>query len=601
MRIAAALLLGLLAFAAPVNAQEATHAPTHALAMHGASKYAADFTHFDYVNPAAPKGGTLKLAGYDTFDNLNPFIIKGVSASGAEIIYDTLTEQSSDEAFTVYGGLASAIETPEDRSWVIYTVRPEARWHDGKSVTAADVKWTFETLTTKGAPFYKAYYQNVKTVEVLDGNRVKFTFDMANNRELPLIVGQMPILPQHYWEGKTFENTTLVPPLGSGPYKIGAVAPGRSIEYVRVKDWWGDNVPAFKGRYNFDRIVYEYYKDQNVSLEAMFAGQYDFRQEYVAKLWATAYNAPAVTSKKIIKKTIDNDLPQGMQGFTFNIRRPVFQDKAVRQAINYAFDFEWSNKQFAYNEYTRTRSYFANSEMEATKLPEGAELAILEQFRGQIPDEVFTQEYQNPKTDGSGNNRANLKEAARLLDEAGWKLGADGIRTKDGVRLEFELLMAGVNEGFQRWFQPLEQNLQKIGVKGTIRIVDATQYTNRVMAFDYDMIVGSWGQSNSPGNEQREFWESSRADMPGSRNYIGLKDPAVDKIVEMIVASPTREDLVARCRALDRVLQHGWYVVPNWHIPAWRVAYWDKFGHPEKQAPFALGVMDTWWSKDAKP
>lgn len=600
MRIAAALLLGLLAFASPAKAQETASTPTHALAMHGAPKYPATFAHFDYVNPDAPKGGTLKLAGYDTFDNLNPFIIKGVSASGAEIIYDTLTEQSSDEAFTVYGGLASAIETPEDRSWVIYTVRPEARWHDGKPVTAADVKWTFETLTTKGAPFYKAYYQNVKSVETLDGNRVKFTFDMANNRELPLIVGQMPILPQHYWEGKTFENTTLVPPLGSGPYKIGAVAPGRSIEYVRVKDWWGDKVPAFRGRYNFDRIVYEYYKDQNVSLEAMFAGQYDFRQEYVAKLWATGYNAPAVTAKKIIKKTIDNDLPQGMQGFTFNIRRPAFQDKAVRKAINYAFDFEWSNKQFAYNEYTRTRSYFANSEMEATKLPEGAELAILEQFRGQIPDEVFTQEYQNPKTDGSGNNRANLKEAARLLDEAGWKLGSDGIRAKDGVRLEFELLMAGVNEGFQRWFQPLEQNLQKIGVKGSIRIVDATQYTNRVMTFDYDMIVGSWGQSNSPGNEQREFWESSRADMQGSRNYIGLKDPAIDKIVEMIVAAPTREDLVARCRALDRVLQHGWYVVPNWHIPAWRVAYWDKFGRPEKQAPFALGVMDTWWSKDAK-
>ncbi|MBU0860109.1 MAG: extracellular solute-binding protein, partial [Alphaproteobacteria bacterium] len=349
----------------------------------------------------------------------------------------------------------------------------------------------------------------------------------------------------------------------------------------------------------FDRIVYEYYKDQNVSLEAMFAGQYDFRQEYVAKLWASGYDAPAVKSGKIVKKIIDNDLPQGMQGFAFNLRRPVFQDKAVRKAMNYAFDFEWSNKQFASGAYTRTRSYFSNSEMEAKGLPEGLELTVLEQFRGKIPDEVFTQEYKNPQTDGSGNNRNNLREATRLLDEAGWKLGEDGIRSKDGVRLEFELLIAGVNEGFQRWFQPLEQNLAKLGIKGSIRTVDATQYTNRIMEFDYDMIIGNWGQSNSPGNEQREYWGSDRADAPGSRNYLGLKDPVVDQLVDMIVAAPTREDLVARTRALDRVLQQGWYVIPNWHIPAWRVAYWDKFEQPAIQAPYALGVMDTWWAKAA--
>jgi microcin C transport system substrate-binding protein len=596
-----AVLLALLGFAATPAAraqdEAAATAPVHALAMHGDPKYGPDFAHFDYVNPDAPKGGTLRLAGYDTFDNLNPFIIKGVSADGAGMIYDTLTEQSADEPFTVYGGLAAAIETPEDRSWVIYTVRPEAKWHDGQPVTAADVKWSFETLTAKGAPFYRAYYANVKSVDVLDGNRVKFTFDMANNRELPLIVGQLPILPQHYWEGKNFEDTTLEPPLGSGPYKIGAVAPGRSIEYVRVRDWWGENLPAFKGRYNFDRIVYEYFKDQNVSLEGLFGNQYDYRQEFVAKLWATAYDAAPVKDGRIVKKKIPNQLPQGMQGFAFNLRRPVFQDKAVRKAINYAFDFEWSNKQFAYGEYTRTRSYFANSEMEATGLPEGRELEILEQFRDQLPTDVFTEEYKNPVTDGSGNNRANLREAAQILDAAGWKLGPDGIRAKGGVKLQFELLIAGVNEGFQRWFQPLQQNLEKLGIKASIRTVDATQYTNRVIAFDYDMIIGSWGQSNSPGNEQREYWESSRADMQGSRNYLGLKDPVVDRLVEMIVQAPTREDLVARCRALDRVLQHGWYVIPNWHQPAWRVAYWDKFAMPATQAPFSLGVMDTWWSK----
>jgi microcin C transport system substrate-binding protein len=583
-----------------IVAEPAAPVATHGLAMHGGPKYAADFKHFDYVNPDAPKGGTLKLAGYDTFDTLNPFTVKGVSVEGAAMIYDTLLESSADEAFTAYGGLASSIETPADRSWVIFTIRPEAQWHDGKPVTADDVKFSFETLTTHGVPFYKAYYTNVKSVETMDGNRVKFTFDMADNRELPLIVGQLPVLPKHYWEGKDFAATTLTPPLGSGPYKFGAVAPGRSVEYVRVKNWWGENVPAFKGRYNFDRIVYEYYKDQNVSLEAMFAGQFDFRQEMVAKLWATAYNAPAVTSGKIIKKTIPHSLPQGMQGFTYNIRRPVFQDIAVRKALNYAFDFEWSNKQFAYNEYVRSRSYFSNSEMEAKGLPEGAELAILEQFRDKLPPEIFTTEYKNPVTDGSGNNRANLKEAARLLDEAGWKLNAEGIREKNGVKLQFELLMAGVNEGFTRWFQPLEQNLAKVGVKGSIRVVDATQYTNRIMTYDYDMIVGSWGQSNSPGNEQRGYWTSAAADAPGGQNYIGLKDPVVDRIVDLIVASPTRKDLVARCRALDRVLQHGHYNIPNWHIPAWRVAYWNKFEQPKVQAPYSLGVADTWWSKPAQ-
>ncbi len=575
--------------------------PTQEIAMHGDVKYrGADFTHFDYTNEDAPKGGTLRLWAPETFDNLNGLVTKGVSVAGLGFTYSTLLVKSQDEAFSMYGALAGSIETPKDRSWVIFTMRPEARWHDGQPITAHDVVWSFDTLTTKGAPLFRVYYGNVESVEALSDSRVKFTFDMANNRELPMIIGEMPILPKHYWEGKDFEATTLEPPLGSGPYKIGKVVPGRSIEYLRVKDWWGTELPVFKGRYNFDRITFDYYRDQDVSLIALFAGEYDYRQEYTAKLWATAYeDAPQVKSGEIIKVKIDNDLPQGMQGFVFNTRRAMFQDKAVRKAINYAFDFEWSNKQFAYDAYTRTRSYFSNSEMEAKGVPQGRELEILSEFRDQLPEEVFSEEFNPPKTDGSGNNRQNLRAAIVLLDDAGYVMGEDQVRVhKDsGVRLEFEFLISGTNAGFERWFMPFKQNLARLGIRADIRIVDASQYINRMLDFDFDFVVQSWGQSLSPGNEQREFWGSEKADTTGSRNYIGIKDPVVDALIEMIVSAPTREELVIRTRALDRVLQHGWYVVPNWHLPAWRVAHWDRFGKPDIQAPYSLGAYDTWWSK----
>jgi len=587
----------LLLFLAPLPVLAA--GPTHGIAMHGDMKYAPDFTHFEYVNPEAPKGGTLRMWAPETFDTLNGFSVKGVEAAGLAMIYDTLMEQSNDEPFTMYGNLAATVEAPDDRSWVQFTLRPEAKWSDGQPVTAHDVVWTFETLTTKGKPLYKAYYANVSKVEAIDDHTVKFTFDMANNRELPLIVGQLTVLPKHYWEGKDFEATTLEPPIGSGPYKVGAVVPGRSIEFVRNKEWWGRDLPVNKGRYNFDRITFDYYRDREVSLEAFFAGEYDFRQEFTAKLWATAYDAPAIKDGRIVKKEIANGLPVGMQAFAFNLRRKKFQDIAVRKAINYAFDFEWSNKQFAYSAYTRTDSYFDNSEMAATGLPEGRELEILEQFRGKVPDSVFTEEFKLPVTDGTGNNRDNLKTAMQILDAAGYVMGKDKVRVhKDtGERLEFELLVSNSNATFERWFLPLKQNLERLGIAATLRVVDASQYTNRELAFDYDVIVASWPQSNSPGNEQREFWGSDRADMQGSRNYLGIKDPVVDKLIEMIVSAPTREELVLRCKALDRVLQHHWYVVPNWHISAWRVSYWDKFAMPEVQAPYALGVADTWWAK----
>lgn len=577
------------------------HKPTYALVMHGKAKYSADFTHFDYVNPDAPKGGLLRLSGAETFDNLNGFISKGVAASGTDLIYQSLLTKSQDEPFTMYGDIAETIDTTEDRSWVIFKIRDEAIWHDGKPITAEDVVWTFHTLTEKGSPFYKAYYAHVENVEAISEKEVKFTFSMAHNRELPLIVGEMNILPKHYWtaEGRDFSATTLVPPLGSGPYKFGKIAPGQSLEYLRVKDWWAKDLPVNKGRYNFDRITYDYYRDQNVSLEALFANEYDFRQEYTAKLWATAYDVPAVKKGELKKELIPNALPQGMQGFVMNIRRPVFKDLAVRKAMDLAFDYEWSNKQFAYGAYVRTRSYFENSEMAATGLPEGKELEILEQFRNQLPEHVFTEEYNPSKTDGSGNNRKNLREAIKLLEGAGYVMGENGVRVhkETGVELRFEFLVANTNAAFQRWFSPYKQNLERIGIIGDIRIVDASQYINRILDFDYDMIVSSWGQSTSPGNEQREFWNSEKADISGSRNYIGVKDPVVDALIELIVSAPSREDLVIRCRALDRVLQSGYYVVPNWHLAAWRIAYWDTFGKPETQAPYSLGYTDTWWKK----
>lgn len=578
-----------------VQAQEAR--PVHGIAMHGAPKYAADFTHLDYVNPDAPKGGTLRLSALGTFDSLNPYIVKGMAADGLGLAYETLLEQTADEPFSAYGLIAQSLETPPDRSWVAFTLRPQARWHDGQPVTADDVVWSFKTLTTQGAPFYRVYYAHVKDVVAETPSRVKFIFDMAGNRELPLIVGQIPVLPKHYWtDGKhDFAQTTLDPPPGSGPYEVGAVVPGRSIEYRRIADWWGKDLPINRGRYNFDRITYDYYKDGGVALEALFAGNYDFRQENIAKQWATAYDAPAVKDGRIVKAEISHTLPQGMQGFVFNTRRPPFQDRAVREALTYAFDYEWSNKQFAYGAYKRSSSYFSNSEMEAKGLPQGPELAILEPFRGQIPDEVFTTEYNPPKTDGSGNARANLKKATEILDAAGWKPGPDGVRAKDGVRLDFEFL--DDNPAFERWILPFTKNLERIGVKARYRVIDPAQYQNRIRTFDFDMTVGVFGQSNSPGNEQREFWGADKADMPGSRNLIGVKDPVVDALIEQIVSAPTREDLVLRCRALDRVLQWGYYLVPNWHISAWRVAYWDRFDRPENPPPFALPVAETWWTK----
>lgn len=574
-------------------------APQHAIALHGTPKYGPDFEHVEYVNPEAPKGGTIKSHVVGTFDSLNPFIIKGTPAAGLNfirsgLVYQSLMQNAWDEPFTLYGVLAESIEVPEDRSWVAFNIRPEAKWNDGKPVTAEDVVWTFNTLTSKGTPFFKAYWHDVTNVTAESDKRVKFEFGVKGNAELPLIIAEMSILPKHFWEGKTFDQSSLEKPLGSGPYEVGEIDPGRAITYTRLDDWWGKDLPFFKGMYNFDKIEYDYYRDSNVALEAFFAGEYDVKLENTAKLWAQAYDAPPVKDGRISKEEIENQRPSGMQAFVYNIRRPLFQDPKVREALSYAFDFEWSNKQFAFGTYTRTDSYFENSELASSGLPSAEELALLEPHRGKIPDEVFTKTYAPPISDGSGNNRANLRTAMKLLDEAGWKLGADGIREKDGQRLEFEILDS--NPVFERWVLPFLKNLERIGVKANFRVVDTAQYQNRMTAFDFDMTISVFGQSGSPGNEQRDFWGSDKADLSGSRNYIGIKDPAVDDLIGQIIQAKSREDLVIKTRAMDRILLWNHYVIPMWHYPKWRIAYWNKLQRPQTLSGISPLITDTWWS-----
>lgn len=587
------LLVACLLAVVAVFAHAAGTGPVHGLAMHGEPKYGPDFRHFDYVNPGAPKGGTVRLDATGTFDSFNPFIVKGQAAAGIGLIYDTLMTQAQDEPFSEYGLLAESIETPEDRSWVIFSLRPEARWHDGVPVTADDVVFTFETLMSKGSPQYKFYYGNVDHVEKLDERRVKFVFKPGENRELPLILGQLQVLPKHYWEGRDFEKTSLEPPLGSGPYRVGAFEPGRFVSYDRVDDYWGRDLPVNVGQDNFDVIRYEYFRDRVVALEAFKAGALDYRAENLSKAWATAYDIPAVRDGALRLEEIEHHRTAPMQGFVYNLRRPLFQDPRVRRALAYAFDFEWSNKNLFYGQYKRTRSYFDNSELAATGLPGPEELAILEPYRGRVPEEVFTEVYEPPATDGTGRIRSNLREADTLLKEAGWVIkNGKRVNAKTGEPFQFELLL--VNPSFERIALPFAKNLERLGITMRVRTVDTAQYIKRLETFDYDMIVGGWGQSLSPGNEQRSFWGSDAADRPGSRNYAGIKDPVVDALVEALIAAPDRESLVTRTRALDRGLQWGHYVIPQWHLNYDRLAFWDIFGFPPP-TDLRGAIFNTWW------
>lgn len=568
--------------------------PVHAMSLVGEPKYGPDFKHLDYVNPDAPKGGALRMYGLGGFDNFNGFIVKGLAGPSSSI--EALMTAPDDDIPAEYGLIAETIEVPADKSWVAFNLRSEPRWHDGKPITVDDVIFSFSILKEKGRPFYRAYYANVVKVEQVGDRKVKFTFNTSGNRELPQIMGQLPVLPKHYWEGRDFESPPTEPPLGSGPYKVESFEMGRSVTLKRVPDYWGANLPINLGQSNWDTIRYDYYRDSTVALEAFKAGQYDFRQENSAKNWATAYDIPALKDGRMKKVELPNDNPTGMQAFVFNIRRDVFKDKRVREALAYAFDFEWTNKTIFYNQYTRTKSYFANSDLASSGLPSPEELQILEKYRGRIPDEVFTTEYKPPTTDGSGNNRVNLRKAVEILKTAGWEV-KDGKMTnaQTGQQMQFEILLD--DQIFERIMQPFVQNLQRIGIQANIRtVIDSSQYKYRTDNYDYDMITNVFGESLSPGNEQREFWGSATADAPGGANLIGIKDPVIDELIDLVIMAPDRQSLITRTRVLDRVLLWGHYVIPSWHLRIFRVAYWDKFGRPPTTPKPAYGTgFDSWW------
>ena len=595
--LGAVLLLAAIGIdAAPALAENVEK--THALSLLGEPQYPPDFDHLSFVNPDAPKGGTLRLSAFGGFDSLNPYIPKGNAASAAAQAIETLMDTHLGEPSAEYGLIAETVEVPEDDSWVIFNLREEARFHDGSPITAEDVVFSFERLQEEGEPFYRYYYRNVVSHEILGPRRVKFTFSSAGNRELPQIMGQLPVMSKAWWSTREFGATTLEAPMGSGPYRVSEVEPNRRVVLERVRDYWGRDLGLAKGRYNFDRIQYEYFADRTALLEAFKANVYDFRSENSSKDWATGYDFPARKDGRVKLELVPHSRPTGMQGFIYNMRRPLFQNPALRQALAYAFDFEWANQNLFFGQYTRTQSYFSNTELASTGLPSEAELELLEPLRGQIPDAVFTEAYEAPSTEGKGGLRSNLRQANRILKQAGYVI-RDGklIDPATDAPVTFEVLL--IDPGFERIVLPFTQNLARLGVDATVRVIDSAQYQNRLRAFEFDMVVGSLPQSASPGNEQRDFWYSESADRQGARNLIGIKDPIVDQLVDKIIYATTQEELQAACKALDRVLWYGYYVVPNWYVARHRISYWNKFNRPETLPLYynPIQALMTWWVK----
>ena len=597
---AAFFALSLLA-ALPANAQNLAPGtgPKHAIAMHGDIKYPANFPHFQHANPQAPKGGEVRMHAIGTFDNFNPWIIRGLAAGVVGLTVETMMVGSDDEPFTMYCLICETVETPADRSWVEFTIREGARFHDGSPIEPEDAIWTFETLKAKGRPFYRAYYGDVVRAEKTGPRKVRFVFRNGENRELALIVGQVPVLSRKWWEGKEFDRPLTEPPLGSGPYRIDSFEMGRNTVLRRVADHWARDLPASRGRHNFDTMRYDWFRDPTVAHEAFLAGNFDIKLENIARQWAQGYETPALRDGLIRKLEIPETRVASMQAFAMNTRRKPFDDRRVRQALAFAFDYEWSNKNLFFDAYRRTRSFFDNSELAARGLPQGEELAILERLRAKLPPEVFTAEYNPPKTDGSGNIREGLRDATRLLREAGWRIDNQRLVDSSGKQMEFEILIHQGQAGFERVIGPFVANLKRLGIEARIRNVDVAQYQNRTDDFDFDMIVSGWGQSESPGNEQRDFWTAAKADQKGSRNVVGIKDPAIDELVELLIASPDRDSLVQRTRALDRVLQWGHYVIPNWYSDVDRVAAWDRFGMPAS-TPKSGFDLSVWWFDAAR-
>ena len=565
---------------------------THGIAMHGKPKYEESFTHLDYVNPDAPKGGVVRFGSYGSFDNLNRVAFKGSKAAGLGYVNDTLMRRVWDEAFSLYGLIAEFVEMPEDRSSVTFYLNPKATFHDGSPITRDDVLFSLETFQTKGTPNQKKTYGKVISTELIGNNGIKMVFVNNEDKELPLIVaGFLPIIPKKYYENIDVTKTFLDIPLGSGPYTIENLDPGRQIKYKRVENYWAKDLPVNKGLYNFDTIIYDYYKDSNVLVEAFKVGEYDFRREYNVKRWLSEYDFKAVDSAEVILKEMNNDRPVGMNGLVMNTRKNIFNNRNVRLALSYAYDHEWINKTIYQNAYVRTDSFFDNSPLSSSGLPSDAELKLLNPWRDQIPSEVFTETFTPPKTDGSGNARKNLLKAKEILQEEGWIIKNDKL-TKDGEEFKFEFLIVSPSD--EKIALAYQSNLKKLGITMEVRTVDSSQYQARLLNYDFDMIKRYWGVSLSPGNEQQFYWGSEVGKKDGSRNYPGINSPAIDALIEKLISAKNREELTTAIHALDRVLLWGHYVVPLYHSNKDRIAYWDFFEYPEEIPLYGI-VIESWW------
>ena len=591
--------LAALAFSQAASAQDGEW--REGTSLIGSPKYPTGFTRFDYVNPDAPKGGIVRLSNTGTFDSLNFVPPKGSTPDGLGLIYDTLMTDALDEISTQYGLLAEAMKYPADYSSVTYKLRQDAKWHDGEPVTADDVVYSFDVLKQFN-PSQAFYYRHVVKAEKTGDNEVTFTFDETGNRELPHIVGQLLILPKHYWEGtdargnkRDISRSTLEPPLGSGPYRIKSVVAGRTIAFERVPDYWGKDLPVNIGANNFNEIRYEYFRDETVELEAFKADQIDWRTESTARVWATGYDFPAVKSKKVTLEMFEQPYRTAglMVGFIFNENRDTFKDPRVRQAFDLAFPFEEINKSLFYGQYTRLKSYFDGIALASEALPEGRELELLNEVKDKVPPEVFTEVYKNPVNTSSTAGRNNLRQALALLTEAGWELKGNKLVDKDGKQMTAEFLMNGPL--YEKIALRYQQELKKIGIDFQIRPVDTAQYENRVRSRDYDIMYSGWAQSMSPGNEQIEYFGSESADREGSRNYGAIRNPAVDALIEKIIRAPDRDELIAATKALDRVLLWNHYLVPGWTLRAVRAARWDRFDHPDPLPEYSIGFPAIWW------
>lgn len=598
---AAALALALLA-AAPAAAE-----PRHGFAVLGELKYEPQFKHFDYVDPTAPKGGETVLWYQGSFDSLNPFILKGAPAAGHNpflvdgnlLTFESLMVAAADEAGSYYGLVAETVDLPEDRGWVEFTLRPQAKFHDGSTITAEDVAFSFDTLKKEGHPTYGLLLRDVVEAQVLTPRRVRFVFrDGALTRDLPAYVATLPILSKAWYATREFGKASMEPPMASGAYRVAEVEAGRFIVYERVPGWWADRLPVNVGRWNFARIKYDYYRDREIALEALFARRVDFREEYTSRDWATKYDVPAVRDGRLKRETLPDETPSGTQAFFFNQRRETFADPRVRQALNWAFDFEWTNRTLFYGLYERSTSIFENSDLAAKAPPTPAEIALLEPFRDRLPKEAFEKPYGPPKTDGSGNIRSELRKAGKLLADAGWKLQGGRLLNAKGEPFEIEFIID--SQGFERIILPYVKNLERLGIAANLRLLDSAQYVKRVQTFDFDVATARFSGSLTPGVEQINRWGSEAVSREGSQNLAGIADPAIDALLDKLIGARDRTELVTAARALDRAVMWGHHLVPQWFKGSHTIAYWDRYGRPKVKPKYDLGFLDTWWLDEKK-